>query len=324
MNRHKILCSIFVSFSLFSSGAPCGSETVQKLAPAEEKQEAPVTVTIDDSRLLTLQNLSSRNILFRQYCQDVELNYKNIFQSKKEEPQIFYLYRALQTDDLLSLASRLSIPYETIATLNRISATDQKIGDTLLYLPTCAGLFIAEKPSGSYEVLLQKEYSPHLSKAKYKYKIGGRTYYFLSNMRFSPTTRAFFVDTTMKLPLDSSILTSDYGYRVSPISNKWKFHSGVDLAAPQGTGIYACKRGKVTTTGYNSTYGNYIILLHTNGMTSVYAHLSKILVKQGQDVAAGDVIGNVGSTGASTGPHLHFEIRVNGSPTDPGKLISIE
>ncbi len=323
MVQKKILFAAAVVISLFNYGAPYGSETMQKLAPAEEKQEAPVTISVEDERLLTLENLNSRNVLFRQYCQDVELNYKNIFQSR-EEPQIFYLYTAAQTDDLLSLASRLSLPYETIATLNRISATDHRISGTKLYLPTCAGLFIAQEPSTSYEILLQKEYSVHLSKARYKYTVGGRTYYFLSNMRFSPTTRAFFVDTTMKLPLDSSVLTSNFGYRISPVSNKWKFHSGVDLAAPKGTGIYACKRGKISATGYNSTYGNYIIILHTNGMTSVYAHLSEILVKKNQDVSTGDIIGKVGSTGASTGPHLHFEIRLNGSPTDPGKLISIE
>jgi len=284
----------------------------------------PVQINVENERLINLDTLTTKNVLFRQYCQDVEESYKRIAQQKDEEPQIFYTYKATVNDDLLSLSSRLSIPYETIATLNRISATDELLTDKTLILPVTAGIFVAEKPSSSYEILIQKEYAPLIENSKYTYSFDGKLYYFLINQRFSPTQRAFFVDTTMKMPLDNSVLTSSYGYRVSPISKKWKFHAGVDLAAPEGTTVYACKRGQVTQTGYNSTYGNYIILLHTNGMTSLYAHLSKIEVKKGQSVMAGNIIGKVGTTGASTGPHLHFEIRINGSPTNPGKLITID
>lgn len=284
----------------------------------------PVKITIEESRLVKLDNLSTRNVLFRQYCQDVEQSYKSIAQQKDEQPQIFYSYTATKDDDLLALSSRFSIPYETIATLNKISSTDELLTGKKLLIPVTAGIFVADKPSSSYEILIQKEYAPLLDSTKYTYEINGKLYYFLRNQRFSPTQRAFFVDTTMKMPLDNSVLTSNYGYRVSPISKKWKFHAGVDLAAPEGTSVYACKRAQVSQTGYNSTYGNYIILLHTGGMTSLYAHLSKIEVKKGDSVMAGAIIGKVGTTGASTGPHLHFEIRVNGSPTNPGKLITID
>ena len=280
-------------------------------------------INIDTSMLVELTSLNSRNVIFRQFCQDVEEAYKNIVIEKKQV-QTFYRYKASETDDLLSLASRLSLPYETIATLNKISATDDKLAGKTLIIPVQPGIFVAEKPSSSYEILLKKEYEPLLEKSDYSYTIDSAQYYFLLNKRFSPTQRAFFVDTAMKLPLDKIILTSSFGYRVSPISNKWKFHSGIDLAAPQGTNVYACKRASVSATGFNSTYGNYIILLHTNGMTSVYAHLSKIEVKKGDTVSAGQIIGKTGTTGASTGPHLHFEIRLNGNPADPGRLMTID
>ena len=125
----------------------------------------------------------------------------------------------------------------------------------------------------------------------------------------------------MQLPLSKKIVTSGFGYRVSPITGKWKFHAGIDLAAPEGTEVYACKQGKVKTAAYSDIYGNYIVLSHNNSTTSLYAHLSQILVQKNESVATGQKIGLTGTTGASTGPHLHFEVRENGTPMDPSKMI---
>ncbi|MCR5606875.1 MAG: M23 family metallopeptidase, partial [Treponema sp.] len=127
---------------------------------------------------------------------------------------------------------------------------------------------------------------------------------------------------SLVMPLAKSVLTSPFGMRNSPISGKWKMHTGIDLAAPVGSEVYACKSGKVISCVVgNATFGNYIILQHDNKMTSVYAHLSKMFVSKGQMVSKGAHIANVGLTGMTTGPHLHFEIRVNGNPQDPGKLL---
>ena len=141
-------------------------------------------------------------------------------------------------------------------------------------------------------------------------------------MRFTATTRAFFIDSNILMPLEKSNITSDYGMRISPISGNWKFHKGIDLGASEGTPVYACKNGKVVVCVKNDkTFGNYIILSHSDGMTSVYAHLSKINVKKDEIIRKGYQIGNVGSTGAVTGPHLHFEIRKNGIATNPFDMI---
>lgn len=117
----------------------------------------------------------------------------------------------------------------------------------------------------------------------------------------------------------SSRITSPYGYRIHPIYGTKKFHSGIDIGASSGSAIVAAESGTVilASTGYNGGYGNYIILSHGNGYTTRYAHCSSLKVKVGDTVSRGQTIATVGSTGASTGPHLHFEVRINGETQNP-------
>jgi murein DD-endopeptidase MepM/ murein hydrolase activator NlpD len=112
-------------------------------------------------------------------------------------------------------------------------------------------------------------------------------------------------------------ISSPFGWRTHPIYHVRKFHYGIDIAAPSGSTIVAAGSGTVISAGYNGGYGNFTMIDHGNGLVSCYAHQSKILVSRGQHVSAGSAIGRVGSTGASTGPHLHFEVRVNGTAKNP-------
>src|SRR5574344_1970265 len=109
-------------------------------------------------------------------------------------------------------------------------------------------------------------------------------------------------------------ITSPFGYRIDPIYKIYKLHNGVDIGAGYGTNIVAAESGTVIAAsyGYNSGYGNYIMINHGNGLTTRYAHCSSLNVTVGQNVSRGQVIGAIGSTGNSTGPHLHFEVRING------------
>jgi len=118
-------------------------------------------------------------------------------------------------------------------------------------------------------------------------------------------------------------ITSCFGYRVHPIFGTTKYHAGVDIAAGAGATISAAAAGTVTIAEYSSSYGNYVVIYHPNGSTTLYAHMSQMAVSVGQSVSKGQTIGYVGSTGWSTGPHLHFEIRVNGSCVDPLQYYSI-
>ena len=116
-------------------------------------------------------------------------------------------------------------------------------------------------------------------------------------------------------------LTSPYGYRTHPTTGQWKFHNGVDLANNQGTPIYAARSGKVTVATYGGTYGYYVTINHGDGFSSLYAHMTHYTVSKGQTVKKGDLIGYMGSTGRSTGPHLHFSIFYNGSSVNPMNYI---
>ena len=120
----------------------------------------------------------------------------------------------------------------------------------------------------------------------------------------------------------SGRISSKYGYRIHPVYKTKKFHSGMDIAAPQGTPVYAAASGKVTMATTNGGYGQCVIINHGSGLTTLYGHNSRILVKNGQAVNKGDLIAYVGSTGVSTGPHLHFEVRVNGATKDPMSYLN--
>ena len=114
-----------------------------------------------------------------------------------------------------------------------------------------------------------------------------------------------------------SVVTSEFGYRSDPFTGETRGHTGIDLAVPTGTPIRAALPGTVTVSQYNSSYGYYVIIDHGNGLSTLYGHNSRLLAQVGQTVEAGDIISLSGSTGRSTGPHLHFEVRVNGERTNP-------
>ncbi len=125
------------------------------------------------------------------------------------------------------------------------------------------------------------------------------------------------------VPLASGNRSSNFGYRVDPITKKpGAFHSGIDIAAPEGTPIVAAATGKVTYSEFNQNgYGNLIIVTHEKDLCTYYAHQSKRLVNVGQQVNKGQLIGKVGTTGASTGNHLHFEVRKGQTALDPNQFI---
>lgn len=112
-------------------------------------------------------------------------------------------------------------------------------------------------------------------------------------------------------------ITSPFGWRIHPILRKKKYHSGIDLAVPSGTPVKAADSGKVLISGWNGGYGYFVAIDHGKGISTAYGHNSRLLVKEGDIVIKGEVIAKSGSTGLSTGPHLHFEVRENGAPVNP-------
>ena len=121
-----------------------------------------------------------------------------------------------------------------------------------------------------------------------------------------------------KFPLASyTRVSDDYGMRMHPTLGVQQFHNGVDFASPKGTAIYAAYDGQVAAATYSATMGNYVFIDHGDGLYTIYMHASALYVKKGDVVAKGDTIAAVGSTGRSTGNHLHFSVRLNGSYVSP-------
>ncbi len=132
-------------------------------------------------------------------------------------------------------------------------------------------------------------------------------------------------DIVEKLPLNQPIadaqMTGPFGKRVDPINGRWAIHPGLDLAGPMDAHIYSASSGKVISAGHKIAYGNMVDIDHGFGIVTRYAHMSKILVHEGDIVHKGQQIGVQGSTGRSTGPHLHFEVRINDRPVNPVKFL---
>lgn len=129
---------------------------------------------------------------------------------------------------------------------------------------------------------------------------------------------------TMQWPIPGHTkITSNYGMRTHPITGIYKLHTGVDISAGIGTEFLAIANGVVVKAEYNAAYGNMVIIDHGGGVQTLYAHGSEIIVTLGQVVNAGDTVLKVGSTGYSTGPHAHFEVRINGSPLNPLNYVSV-
>ncbi len=132
-------------------------------------------------------------------------------------------------------------------------------------------------------------------------------------------------DGNFKWPTEGGVVSSNFGYRRNPFGGyAGDFHGGIDIAAPYGAPIYASSTGKVEMAQWNGGYGKYVKVNHGNGYETSYAHMSTITARVGATVKKGEVIGYVGSTGYSTGPHIHFEIKNKGQVIDPMTKVQIQ
>lgn len=137
---------------------------------------------------------------------------------------------------------------------------------------------------------------------------------------FSPV----FLTVNLENPIKEGNITSKFGYRVSPITNKYSLHTGLDIATPQNTKIYAVYDGVIEKAEYNEINGNYIVIKHSDTLKTTYNHCNKLLVKEGETVRKGDVIALVGQTGYATGNHLHFEVLLNGKYVNPLHVLNYD
>ena len=137
-----------------------------------------------------------------------------------------------------------------------------------------------------------------------------------ANIKAAPAPAAS-ISIPSRMPLNNANLTSDYGMRTHPVIGGRRAHKGVDLSAPTGTPIYATADGIVSRANRFSSYGLFVSIEHGASLQTRFAHMSRIAVADGERVEKGDIIGYVGSTGRSTGPHLHYEVRIDGQAVNP-------
>ncbi len=270
----------------------------------------------------------NRDDAFRQYISDVEgsrrrLRTPSLRPEEAAEHLTIYQYTVKAGDTIFSIAARCNIPYSAITSLNRLNGPLlPDIGRPIL-LPSSPGLFVPVNVESELEKLIGAARSADQESVELKINRAGKLeiFRFFPAADFTPTERAFFLNSNFRFPLKTFRLTSSYGMRANPVTGNIVMHKGIDLAAPSGTEVLAVSDGVVEGIGYDSIYGNYIVLSHTGNLSSLYGHLQKVETVLRAEVKSGTIIGRVGSTGQSTGPHLHFELRQNGKAFDPsGRL----
>lgn len=275
-----------------------------------------------------IQELSSLDPVFSQFEEDVARSRLLLARGGDRKELLaqlaVYTWTSDGSMDLMSIAARCTIPYDSIASLNRLSRNGPIAAGTLLLLPSAPGLWVFPGREEDLGRLLLARLAPVDGPTLEGLPLalpGVGACTFFPGEDFNATERAFFLNTAFRFPLPAGRLTSNWGYRSDPFTGKRHFHRGIDLAAPVGTEVYAARDGVVTFVGEDRVYGRYLVISHENGWTSLYGHLSKVETSLHKRVRSGSIIARVGSTGLSTGPHLHFEIRRNGDSRNPGELL---
>jgi murein DD-endopeptidase MepM/ murein hydrolase activator NlpD len=275
--------------------------------------------------------LDLRDTGFRQYLGDVEQARRRLHLRDRtgESPALIaesltiYNYRPEAGETIFDIAGRCNIPYSAIASLNRAAHPVSLEGAASVLLPSIPGIFVPEEAGSDMERLVAAARLPETEGVPLAlYRDGRREQWrFFPGDDFNPTERIFFLNPGFRFPLRSYRLTSAYGPRRNPVTGNLRIHHGFDLAAPEGTEVYAAGDGIVTEIGNDPVYGVYLVIKHGETWASLYGHLSKIETTLRSAVRSGSLVGRVGSTGQSTGPHLHFELRRNGEALDPSRYL---
>jgi len=269
-----------------------------------------------------IKQLSPKDPVYSLLQESIDTFYK---QNNKRAYSLFIVqYITEKRWSIFGLSARLHVPYESILTLNRMENASHIPKGTTLYIPSIPGIFVPEQPQTHLEKLMLSVRKDIKSGRLYTipFKNGKKvTYRFIPGGKLHSIERAFFLGILFQFPIESTRITSDYGYRLHPITRQKGFHQGIDIGAPLGTKVIAARNGKISKAGYNSIYGKYVEVLHEGGYKTFYGHLKEAFVELNQTVNSGMIIGEVGSSGLSTGPHLHFEIRWKDKSFNPEEML---
>ncbi|HNR90473.1 MAG TPA: M23 family metallopeptidase [Spirochaetota bacterium] len=241
----------------------------------------------------------------------------------------FYRYTVARGDTLWSILAKSGLNIDTLVAINGLSSPSQVRPGVTLFIPNMRGIIIDTHNRDTLDGVaahhrIAPVYLAHINRCAQ----GVRRYLFVPNAQLSSLERSLFLGTGFYHPFKNERLTkgrisSGFGNRIDPIQKSIKFHSGVDIACPVGTRVYAARSGEVVFAGTRGGYGQLIIIKHPHDYYSYYGHLQRIMVRTGDRVTTRQQIALSGNTGRTTGPHLHFEIRKNTKPVNPDVLARL-
>ena len=264
----------------------------------------------------------SSGIFYDYLISDESLGSDGIIGMKYEE------YTIENGDNLTVISKKIGVNLDTLVSVNKISNANKLRPGEKIIIPNRNGLLYTISKGDSLEGIIDK-YEMQLDKVLTFNKINDINNInvgdeiFLPGAKYTLEERIDKFGQMFSLPTKVTRISSLFGYRVHPITKARTKHMGVDIPGSLDTPIYASRSGKVIFAGYSGGYGNLVIVRHDKGYTTYYGHLNKITTRVGAKVGQGTMIGKMGSTGNSTGCHLHFEVRRNGIALNPVDFISI-
>jgi len=242
----------------------------------------------------------------------------------------YQTYRVKAGDMIGFIADAFDVTQDTIISVNNIKQSRLIQPGQYLKIPSMPGIIYTVKKNGETPQTIAEKYKVNAEKcASANYvsldtELKAGTSLFVPDAELDWATRQEINGDLFKKPLHARYwLSSNYGWRNSPFNAGARtFHGGIDMAVSAGTPIYAALDGTVTAVGYNATYGNYVIITHHSGYKTLYGHMKSTACRKGNFVYTNTVIGYVGSTGMSTGPHLHFTVYKNGKTINPLTVLN--
>jgi murein DD-endopeptidase MepM/ murein hydrolase activator NlpD len=258
-----------------------------------------------------LKDIEYENPILKELREEVKQNLRLSKSNRESDIPIqlhFYKYKVRKSDTFFKIMARTGMNIDTLSSVNYLSSPQDIYEGMVLLIPNMRGVFESEENEYSEQTktILSQKYSIPEKNFIYDKK---RKEYFISGKTLGKLEKSFFYGFSFIVPLKQGRMSSNFGARLDPFSKKSTFHGGIDIAAPKGTEVFASAEGEVIFCDEKGGYGNLIVIKHKLGYQTRYGHLSKFHVKEGDRVLKGQKIAEVGSTGRSTGNHLHFEVR---------------
>lgn len=275
-------------------------------------------------QITSIANIDDKvsEIFYDYISSDNTLNSDGVIGVKYEE------YTIGEGENLTTISRKIGVNLDTLVSVNKITNANKLKPGQKIIIPNRNGLLYTIKQNENIEDVASK-YDIQLNRILAFNKIDEISDIeigddiFLPGAKYTLDERIEKFGQMFSLPVTVTRISSLFGYRVHPITKVRTKHTGVDIPGSLNTPVYAARKGKVIFAGYSGGYGNLVIVRHDKGYTTYYGHLNKITTKIGANVGVGVMIGRMGSTGNSTGSHLHFEVRRNGEALNPIDFIPI-